>query len=51
MPYVFHSPGVDKLFISCAVGGINREYALGDLVIVADHIDFCSINPLIGLIA
>ena len=39
--------GVQYLFVSNAAGGINREYKVGDLMIIRDHINFMP-NPLIG---
>lgn len=47
--YVLHKMGIKHLFITSAVGGINRNYRKGDIVLVKDHINLCSVNPLIGL--
>jgi len=47
--YLMHRLGVKRLFINSAVGGINKSYSQGDLVMVADHINLSSVNPLIGL--
>lgn len=47
--YVLHKMGVRHLLITSAVGGINRNYKKGDLVLVKDHINLCSANPLVGL--
>lgn len=40
--------GVKHLFISNAAGGLNLEYKKGDLVIIDDHINLQSENPLTG---
>ena len=40
--------GVDNLLLSNAAGGVNKDYQVGDLMIIKDHISFFTINPLIG---
>ncbi len=40
--------GVENLLLSNAAGGVNPNYAVGDLMILRDHISFFTINPLIG---
>ncbi len=40
--------GVKQLFVSNASGGMNPDYEVGDLMILNDHINFFSTNPLIG---
>ena len=40
--------GVQKLFLSNAAGGINLKFRKGDLVMIDDHINLLSCNPLIG---
>jgi purine-nucleoside phosphorylase len=40
--------GVKTLIVTNAAGGINTEYASGELMIIKDHINFTSRNPLIG---
>lgn len=40
--------GVDTLLISNAAGGVNKNFAVGDLMIIRDHISFFAINPLLG---
>lgn len=40
--------GVKVLILSNAAGGMNPEYAKGDIVAVTDHINFMGVNPLIG---
>ncbi|UQZ82014.1 Purine nucleoside phosphorylase 1 [Paenibacillus konkukensis] len=40
--------GVQKLIVTNAAGGINTSYEVGDLMLIKDHINFTSRNPLIG---
>lgn len=40
--------GIQKLFVSNAAGGVNPNFEIGDLMIINDHINFFSSNPLIG---
>jgi purine-nucleoside phosphorylase len=40
--------GVKTLFLSNAAGGINLNFKKGDLVLISDHINLQSGNPLIG---
>ena len=40
--------GVETLFLSGAVGGMNPRHAKGDLVIIEDHINLLPGNPLVG---
>ncbi len=40
--------GITKLFLSNAAGGINLDFKKGDLVLIEDHINLQSGNPLIG---
>lgn len=46
---VMHALGVDVLCITNIAGGLNDQYKLGDLVVVTDHINLHSSNPLRGL--
>ena len=46
---VMHALGVKQLFLSNAAGGINTEYKKGDLILLDDHINLQSENPLKGL--
>jgi purine-nucleoside phosphorylase len=40
--------GVDNLLLSNAAGGVNPNFAVGDLMILKDHISLFTINPLLG---
>lgn len=40
--------GVQKLLLSNAAGGINNSFKKGDLVLIEDHINLQSGNPLTG---
>lgn len=40
--------GVEKLILTNASGGINKDFNTGDLVIIKDHINFMGQNPLVG---
>lgn len=40
--------GIQKLFLSNAAGGVNKNFEIGDLMIINDHINFFPSNPLIG---
>lgn len=40
--------GVRTLLISNAAGGVNPDFAVGDLMIITDHISLATLNPLIG---
>ena len=40
--------GIETLFISNAAGGLNLDYKKGDLMIIEDHINLQSENPLAG---
>jgi len=40
--------GIEYLFISSAVGGLNPQFEKGDLMVVTDHINLSGANPLAG---
>jgi purine-nucleoside phosphorylase len=40
--------GVETVLISNAAGGTNKNWAVGDLMIIRDHISFFALNPLLG---
>ncbi len=45
---VMHALGARTLFASNAAGGIRRDLAAGDLMIIEDHLNLTFTNPLIG---
>ena len=45
---VLHALGARTLFVSNAAGGVNRNFAAGDLMVIADHINLMFRNPLEG---
>lgn len=40
--------GADKLILTCACGGVNNSYKVGDLVVLSDYINFTHTSPLVG---
>lgn len=46
---VMKSLGVEKLIVTNAAGGCNKNFKAGDLMIINDHINFTFRNPLIGM--
>ena len=40
--------GVKNLILTNACGGVNLSFKPGDLMLIADHINFSGANPLIG---
>lgn len=41
--------GIETLIVTNAVGAINEGYAVGDICIIRDHINFTGRNPIQGL--
>jgi purine-nucleoside phosphorylase len=46
--YVMKQLGIQTLLVTNAAGGMNREFAAGDLMLITDHINNTGSNPLIG---
>jgi purine-nucleoside phosphorylase len=43
--------GIDTLIVTNAAGGVNKDFAVGDLMLIEDHINFVGMaghNPLMG---
>lgn len=45
---VMRQLGVDRLFVSNAAGGMNKEFQVGDVMVITDHINLFPENPLRG---
>ncbi|WP_163654245.1 purine-nucleoside phosphorylase [Listeria sp. PSOL-1] len=45
---VMKALGVEILLVTNAAGGVNELFHAGDLMLIADHINFTGTNPLIG---
>jgi purine-nucleoside phosphorylase len=45
---VFHALGALDLFVSNAAGGISPKLAVGDLMMISDHLNLMGANPLVG---
>jgi len=40
--------GIDKMIVTNAAGGINRNFDPGDFMIITDHLNLMGDNPLLG---
>jgi purine-nucleoside phosphorylase len=45
---VLRALGADTLIVSNACGGMREDWAPGDLMVIADHINLLGDNPLVG---
>ena len=44
--HFLHALGVKTVIITCAAGAINKNFAVGELMVITDHINMPNINPL-----
>jgi len=40
--------GATRLLLTCACGGVNKNYNIGDLAVFSDYINFTLASPLVG---
>jgi purine-nucleoside phosphorylase len=45
---VMQALGIDHLIVTNAAGGLNLDFAVGDLMLIRDHINLTGTNPLTG---
>lgn len=45
---VMHALGASRLIVTNACGSLNKDFTVGDLVIIKDHINLTGQNPLVG---
>ena len=46
--YVMKLLGIEKLIVTNAAGGIDRNFNLGSLMLITDFLDMMGTNPLVG---
>lgn len=45
---VMRKLGAENLIVTNAAGGVNKDFNVGDIMMITDHINFMGNNPLIG---
>ena len=45
---IFKLLGVRTLFLTNAAGAVSKDFNIGDIMLISDHINFMGVNPLIG---
>lgn len=45
---LMHALGAGTLVVTNSCGGLNPEFAAGDMMLIEDHINFMGANPLVG---
>lgn len=46
---VMNALGIELLIVSNAAGGLNPNFACGDIMVIDDHINLLNRNPLVGV--
>ncbi|MCI0492553.1 MAG: purine-nucleoside phosphorylase [Planctomycetes bacterium] len=46
---VMKALGIELLIVSNAAGGLNPNFAVGDIMVIDDHINLVNRNPLVGV--